>query len=193
MIRKRESPPHADPRALTAETCDDRSRFRRKDAALFIYSRHWRRGGLASLINEDLGLSDHPGDEEICYSLIMSFQMNMFSFWKYYLGKTGCQWPPAGFNELTFRSTSCQPCVVWCPRAAGMKSEDVRGASKICSKLTVNTRETAVLLQLCPRFKPESFELDWLVLTWLVWLEIFLLFLKQKLTSDWIQSILDSP
>lgn len=48
-------------------------------------------------------------------------------FWKYYLGKTGCQWPPAGFNELTFRSTSSQPCVVWCPRAAGMKSEDFSG------------------------------------------------------------------
>lgn len=161
MIRKRESPPHAEPRALTAETCDGRSRFTREDAALFIYSEHWMLHAqpyrsvnntslrwfraflcLASLINEDLGLWDHPGDEKICYSLIMSFQMNMFSFWKYYLGETGCQWPPAGFNDLTFRSTSSQPRVVWCPRAAGMKSEDVRGASKICSKLTVNMRET---------------------------------------------------
>lgn len=60
-------------------------------------------------------------------------------FWKYYLGKTGSQWPPAGFNDLTFQSTSSQPCVVCCPRAAGMKSRG--GASKICSDLTVNIRE----------------------------------------------------
>lgn len=75
----------------------------------------------------------------MCNSQQMSFQMNIFSFWKNYLGKTGSQWPPAGFNDLTFQSTSSQPCVVWCPRAAGMKSRG--GASKICSELTVNIRE----------------------------------------------------
>lgn len=149
---------------------------------------------LASLINEDLGPSDHP--EKICYSLIMSFQINMFSFWKYYLGKLAA-------NDLLLGSMSWhfglhyQLCVVWCPRAAGMKREDVGGGgSKICSKLTVNMRKTMVAAS---TVSGVSSRIIW---TWLTGAyvtdlvgdnKIFLLFFKQKLTSDWIWSFLARP
>lgn len=189
-------------------------RFTRRDAALFIYTEccthslivllitltsGWFKAflRLASLINEDLGLSDHPGDGKICYSLIMSFQMNMFSFWKYYLGKTGCQWPPAGFNDLTFRSTSSQPCVVWCPRAAGRTSEDVRGGFwDVFQTDRKYEGDCGGCFNCVPGWIQNHLDLtDWCSRDWFGWWQqdFFIYFFKQKLTPDLIHSFLASP